>query len=161
MTDSIINKKGGIYINTVGENIKRIRKNLKISQESLGNAVGLTADYISKLETGKRGNPSWDALEKIASVLKCSVIDLIGDNNIKEYKELTIAKVLKETYLKSNEGNPNRPNAQTVTNTIVQRLINEGIIDGEGNISPKNIKLLEEAIRLDAKLHNNLKKPNE
>lgn len=148
-------------MNTIGENIKKIRKNLKITQEDLAKAINLTADYISKLETGKRGNPSMDVLEKMASALNCSKFDLIGENNIEDYKELTIAKVLKETYLNSNKDDTNKLTSQSLTDTLVRRLIQEGIIDKDGNISSSNLRLLEEAIKLDAKLNNNLKKSNE
>jgi transcriptional regulator with XRE-family HTH domain len=159
MTDSIINIERKVeYMNTIGENIKRIRKNLKITQEDLAKAINLTADYISKLETGKRENPSMDVLEKLASVLNCSKFDLIGENSIEDYNELSIAKALKETYLNSNKRNENKSTSQSLTDTLVKRLIKEGIIDTEGNISPSDLKLLEEVIKLDAKLNNNLKK---
>lgn len=162
MTNSIINIERKVeYMNTIGENIKKIRKNLKITQEDLAKAINLTADYISKLETGKRGNPSMDVLEKMASALNCSKFDLIGENNIEDYKELTIAKVLKETYLNSNKDDTNKLTSQSLTDTLVRRLIQEGIIDKDGNISSSNLRLLEEAIKLDAKLNNNLKKSNE
>lgn len=148
-------------MNTLGENIKRIRKSLKLSQKDLADKTELTSDYISKIETAKRENPSIAVIEKIASVLNCSVYDIIGENNIEQYKELTVAKALKETYLNSNKEDISKPTAQTVTDLLVKRLIQEGIIDEEGNMSPSDLRLLEEAIKLDAKLNNNLKKSSE
>ncbi|MDF2884525.1 MAG: hypothetical protein K0R54_5092 [Clostridiaceae bacterium] len=145
----------------IGNNIKKIREKMDINQRTLAKLANITYEYLNRIENGKMNNPSLDVLDKLAKALRCSVSDLTNTSEIKEDKELTVAKALKETYLNSNKEDANKPTSQTVTDLLVKRLIQEGIIDEEGNMSSSDLKLLEEAIKLDAKLNNNLKKSSE
>ena len=62
---------------TVGERIKNARKSRKLSQEDLGNYLGIGKSSISEWESGKRQIPM-DTLEEIATYLEVSVPHLMG-----------------------------------------------------------------------------------
>ena len=53
---------------TVGENIRRIRKERGLTQRQLGELVGASEAYISAYESGRR-NPKPASIEKIAEAL--------------------------------------------------------------------------------------------
>jgi len=61
--------------NAVGENIKRIRGQMSITQEELALRCDLTQSFINFLESGKRGY-SKTSIEKIAKALGVHVSDL-------------------------------------------------------------------------------------
>lgn len=62
---------------TTGERIKNMRKNRGITQEELGNRLGVSGSMIAQYETDKR-NPKVETLERIASALGVHVFDLLG-----------------------------------------------------------------------------------
>ncbi len=53
---------------TVGENIRRIRKERGLTQKQLGELIGVSEAYIRTYESGRR-NPKPSTLEKIAKAL--------------------------------------------------------------------------------------------
>lgn len=53
---------------TVGENIRRIRKERNLTQRQLGEMIGASEAYIRAYESGRR-NPKPSSLEKIAEAL--------------------------------------------------------------------------------------------
>ena len=63
---------------TIGENIKRIRKEKHITQRALGDIVGVSNTYLSDMEVG-RTNPSIKTLKKIAKGLEVSYVELLKD----------------------------------------------------------------------------------
>ncbi len=60
----------------VGKNIKKIRENMKLTQEELAEKLSVTRQAISNYETGKT-QPDIETLNKIASILEVSVEELI------------------------------------------------------------------------------------
>ena len=60
--------------NTVGNNIRRLRTDAKITQEELALRSNLSQGYINQLELGKR-NYTQKSLELIAEALSVPVID--------------------------------------------------------------------------------------
>ena len=62
----------------VGSAIRTRRIALGISQEKLGELVGLDRTYISGVERGVR-NPTIDSLARISKGLKCKVSELIAN----------------------------------------------------------------------------------
>lgn len=71
----------------VGNRIRLFRKQKGMSQEELGNRLGLTKSYISRLENGKKPI-SLDRLETIAEVLEVNVDYLLVDKTkLIEHKE--------------------------------------------------------------------------
>jgi transcriptional regulator with XRE-family HTH domain len=64
--------------NTVGNNLKRIREALNLTQEELALKCGLTQAYINFLESGKRGYTR-KTIEKIAEVLNIPISQLFEE----------------------------------------------------------------------------------
>ena len=62
----------------IGKAVKTIRSKNDLSQTQLASASGLSVDYISKLETGKKRNPAFLTLYKLATGLGISMTDLIS-----------------------------------------------------------------------------------
>ena len=64
---------------TVGENIRRIRKDRGLTLKELGDMVGVSEAYIRAYESGRR-NPKQQSLEAIATALHVNVEVLTGAN---------------------------------------------------------------------------------
>lgn len=69
-----------------GDKIKELRKNRKLSQKDLADQCGLSISYIQQIESGKKNNPSLEALTAIADVLQVNIYSLL-DNDMEEYRE--------------------------------------------------------------------------
>lgn len=61
----------------VGSNTARIRKDMKLTQEQLADRSGLSQQYISELETGKR-NPTIVTIYELACALGVTHVDLVS-----------------------------------------------------------------------------------
>ena len=61
----------------IGENIRKERKNKKLTLKELGSKVGLSEQAIGQYERGDR-TPSTEILIRIANALDVALIDLIG-----------------------------------------------------------------------------------
>lgn len=59
---------------TIGENIKRIRKERKISQVELSQMIGVTQSFVSKMESDAR-LPNLVVSKQLAKVLNCEIED--------------------------------------------------------------------------------------
>jgi transcriptional regulator with XRE-family HTH domain len=64
----------------VGNNIKKYRKKLSISQEELADKAGLHRTYIGGIERGER-NITLDSLQVIAVALNIAPVELIVEEN--------------------------------------------------------------------------------
>ena len=60
----------------VGDNVCRIRKEKGLTQEKLSELSGLSQQYISDLERGKR-NPTIVTIYEVAQALGVSHLDLV------------------------------------------------------------------------------------
>jgi transcriptional regulator with XRE-family HTH domain len=58
---------------TIGENIKRYRNKLGISQDVLSKKANLAFHTIAKIEAGSTPNPTIDTVKKIADALDVSL----------------------------------------------------------------------------------------
>jgi DNA-binding XRE family transcriptional regulator len=56
----------------LGKKIQKRRKELELTQEELGDKVGISRAYMGYIEQGRYA-PSLEVLEKIAKALKCSI----------------------------------------------------------------------------------------
>lgn len=72
---------------TIGEKIKTLRKEMKLTQKELAHKIGVTASTVTKYENGQL-EPNIEVLNKIATTFNISISTLIEDNNSK--KELCI-----------------------------------------------------------------------
>jgi len=61
----------------IGDNIKRIRELKDLGVNELARIANMNASYISALERNKKNNPSMDVLEKLATALQVSVLDIL------------------------------------------------------------------------------------
>ena len=66
-----------IFVTNLGERVKIKRESLKLTQEQLANALGLTSQYISAIEQNKR-IPSLQSLVRLANELGTSADYLIS-----------------------------------------------------------------------------------
>ena len=64
----------------LGARVRLRRKELRLSQSDLASAVGITFQQVQKYEYGAN-RISFSRLVEIATALKCSVADLIGNLN--------------------------------------------------------------------------------
>ncbi|MBB6622068.1 helix-turn-helix transcriptional regulator [Clostridium gasigenes] len=73
----------------LGDNIKRIRKDKKISINNLSKKTGISLGYMSDLENGKAKNPSIDKLNVIASALEVNVDEFFKMNQDEKIQSWT------------------------------------------------------------------------
>lgn len=66
----------------IGEKIKTLRKERKLTQKELAYKVGVTASTITKYETGQL-EPNLETLNRIADTFNISISNLIDNNNSK------------------------------------------------------------------------------
>lgn len=64
---------------TFGENLKRIRKDMNITQEEMAKHIGISQSYIADIERNRK-NISLAVILKIAKGLKISINKLINDD---------------------------------------------------------------------------------
>lgn len=48
-----------------GEAVRRLRAERSVSQKAMADAIGVSAAYLSALEHGHRGRPSWEFVYKV------------------------------------------------------------------------------------------------
>ena len=77
--------------NIIGENIKSIRKEKKITQKELAEKCNLATITIRQYENGKR-EPKYETLSKIANALNVSILDLTLSKS-KEPKYITLNNI--------------------------------------------------------------------
>ena len=59
----------------IGLNLKVLRTRRELSQDDLGDLIGMKRSYLSEIENGKR-NLSLTTLFKLARALKCQMTEL-------------------------------------------------------------------------------------
>lgn len=79
----------------LGDNIRAIRKEKKISINKLSKLTGISLGYLSDLENNKAKNPSVDKLNLIASVLDVS-IDVLFKDDIEKWDTTLDTELIKE-----------------------------------------------------------------
>lgn len=71
---------------TIGENIRRIRKEKGLTQKELGNLCNLADSAIRRYELGG-ANPKLETIEKIAKALDVKIADLVESLYWSEYEK--------------------------------------------------------------------------
>ena len=69
----------------LAKNVKYYRYKKKFTQEHLAECLGVSANYIGRLERGQH-NPSLDKIDKIATILEVQPFELFVER--KDYKNL-------------------------------------------------------------------------
>ena len=64
-----------------GDNLKKLRKSKKISQEQLAEKVGVSRQSVSKWETGE-SYPEMNNILELCKIFHCHINDLVNDNII-------------------------------------------------------------------------------
>lgn len=62
----------------LAKNLKKLRKQRKLSQEKLARLVNISYNTIAKIEAGKAKNPTFKTLSKLADVFGVSIDELTG-----------------------------------------------------------------------------------
>jgi transcriptional regulator with XRE-family HTH domain len=80
-------------IEQVGKRIQELRKIRGMSQDDLGDKLGVTRSFVSKMENGKK-KISLEHVEKIAQILHVLPEDLLVDKTdlIKNYDDLILLR---------------------------------------------------------------------
>ncbi len=63
--------------NSIGKNIKKLRKKQSISQDRLSKLADLSLNTVVTVESGANENPTIDTLTKIANALGVTINDLV------------------------------------------------------------------------------------
>ena len=70
-------EKDGVKLNELSDKIRLLRKSQRLSQTELAERVGITQEFMSEIERGKK-KPSIQVLEKLCDALECSADFLLG-----------------------------------------------------------------------------------
>jgi len=62
----------------LAKNIKKLRKQKKLSQDKLARLADIPYNTLVKLESGKSKNPTYETLSKLADALEISIDKLVG-----------------------------------------------------------------------------------
>ncbi|MDQ0200614.1 helix-turn-helix domain-containing protein [Neobacillus ginsengisoli] len=80
----------------IGERIKKLRLEKKMSLSELADQAGVAKSYLSAIERNLQSNPSIQVLEKISSVLSVPVENLILEQINKEDLDSDWMNLVKE-----------------------------------------------------------------
>ncbi|WP_042142624.1 helix-turn-helix domain-containing protein [Paucisalibacillus sp. EB02] len=72
----------------IGEKIKQLRKEKKMSISELAEKANVAKSYLSSIERNLQSNPSIQFIEKISTVLGVSVNELINEGESVELEDL-------------------------------------------------------------------------
>lgn len=86
----------------IGDNVRNLRKEKKLSQQKLAELANVSRNYISMIERGEAENFSDDIIQKLAWGLEASIEQITGKPN--EKSGTIIPPALREFAL--NEGLP-------------------------------------------------------
>ncbi|SNS94540.1 Helix-turn-helix [Anaerovirgula multivorans] len=111
---------------SIGERILNLRKELNLNQKELAEKVGITEASLSRYENNLR-EPKAEIVTKISQALGCSTDYLLGSISRKNQA------VLPEGNLDRN--NINYRNYKEIEGKILKKLIDENIIHEEETIS--------------------------
>lgn len=87
---------------TLGQKITKIRKEKKLSQIDIANAVGVSRDAISKYERDDI-IPSVENAKKIAKTLNVSLDYLVSEDDTLEVVDITMINRMKEIQRLNND----------------------------------------------------------
>jgi XRE family transcriptional regulator, master regulator for biofilm formation len=80
----------------IGDRVKKLRQEKKMSLSELAEQAGVAKSYLSSLERNLQTNPSIQFLEKIAGVLNVPVDHLIHEQINKDDLDSEWMKIVKE-----------------------------------------------------------------
>ncbi|WP_108668915.1 helix-turn-helix domain-containing protein [Peribacillus acanthi] len=80
----------------IGDRVKRLREEKKMSMSELADKAGVAKSYLSSLERNLQTNPSIQFLEKISGVLEVPVDSLLHDEPNKDSLDADWMKIVQE-----------------------------------------------------------------
>ncbi len=104
----------------IGKKLKRLRLNLDLTQEELGERAKLHYSYVGQIERGDK-TPSLKALEKIAEALNTDLETLLEDEEKYKYTPSSefVRKIIKLT---DNRNPEDLKLLYDITKTLFERL---------------------------------------
>jgi transcriptional regulator with XRE-family HTH domain len=141
-------------LSIIGNNLKALRLLKRISQRELAKRSEISNTYINQIEQGIHNNPSLDILRRLASALDCKVEDL--EKSEQDTQDISDKRA--DFMLDINKFVSTDIQTTTFAGLLLEKLRREGLIDENFSMDDNFKELLEDAIKLDAKLNNNLKK---
>lgn len=93
--------------NYLGLNLKKLRNDNKLSQNKLGEVLGVSGAYIQQLEKGVKNNPSIDLIYKISKYFNVSPMNLLEWNLNDELQEFAkgseLSQLMREQAIKKDK----------------------------------------------------------
>jgi transcriptional regulator with XRE-family HTH domain len=89
--------------NVFGQNLRKLRNSKGISLSKLGKELGVTGSAISAWELGKKKEPSFDMLKRIASYFMVSINYLLNhqvSGNEEQEKKIAVTQLAHKLYEK-------------------------------------------------------------
>lgn len=108
---------------SLGKKIKKARKAKGLTQEELGNLLGIQKSAVAKYENGRIVNLKQETLKKLSEILGLSLDELILDDE--EDKETTPAPDDSQSDTKNNDGTELADNSKKEVLDIILRLHND------------------------------------
>jgi transcriptional regulator with XRE-family HTH domain len=62
----------------LGAVVRRLRRRRDLTQEALARRAGITQGHLSRLETGRRPQPTADTIKRLARALDVGFEELLG-----------------------------------------------------------------------------------
>lgn len=128
-TMMVLNKEVQTMEESLGQRIARLRKSKGLTQEELGDKVGISSQAVSKWETDA-SVPDIMLLVKIANIFDITVDELLGNERIRETPKVVpqenrkdVDKMILKITVDSNDGDRVRINLPI---TIVKLMIDGG-----------------------------------
>lgn len=105
-----------------GEYLKQVRKKAGLTLADLGAKTNLSHSYLSQIETGKKGPPSFEVLHTLAETLDIDYAALLGRayNAVNEIPDLGLMPTV--DILDLFEKYPLRYNGRAITERDMQRI---------------------------------------
>lgn len=92
--------------NYLSANLKKLRKDNKLSQNKLGEMLGVSGAYIQQLEKGIKTNPSVDLIYKISNYFDIAPMKLLEwdiDNKEQDFAEINeLSTLLRDQAIKKD-----------------------------------------------------------
>lgn len=106
----------------IGEKIKMLRKEKKLTQKELANEIGVTASTVTKYENGQL-EPNIEVLNRISNIFRISISALVEDNYSR--KEFSTEPEFLSLYELVNSKQLTEETIDKLTKCIIRAVINK------------------------------------
>ena len=109
-------------MSAIGEKIKTLRKERKLTQKELAHKIGVTASTITKYEIGQL-EPNIEVLNRISNIFRISISALVEDNYSR--KEFSTEPEFLSLYELVNSKEITEETIDKLTKCIIRAVINK------------------------------------